>query len=131
MKKGRVPRRSFTAWISQWVFITKDPVPACSAPAATQGAERLAPAARIDNQSPLRSELETPTWSRSQSLALLWATTIACAAMGTGCAAMPSAPTALTPPGSESWQRAGCKTPETCGWLWVSPINGLGPAPQQ
>ena len=89
-----------------------------------QGAERLAPAARIDNQLPLRSELETPTWSHSQSLALLWATTIACAAMGTSCAAMPPAPTPITPPGSESWRRAGCKTPETCGWLWVSPIPG-------
>jgi hypothetical protein len=96
-----------------------------------QGAERLAPAARIDSQLPLTFELETPTWSRSQSLALLWATMIACSAMGTGCAPMPSPPTPITPPGSESWQRAGCKTPETCGWLWVPPVNGLGPAPQQ
>ena len=96
-----------------------------------QGAERLAPAARIDNQFPLRSELETPTWSRSQSRALLWATTIACAAMGTSCAPMPSAPTPITPPGSESWQRVGCKTPESCGWLWVPAIKGPYPSPQQ
>ena len=90
-----------------------------------QGAERLAPAARIDNQLPLRSELEIPTWSRSQSLALLWATTIACVAMGTSCAPMPPAPTPITPPGSESWQRVGCKTPDSCGWLWTSPIPGV------
>ena len=96
-----------------------------------QGDERLALAARIDNHLPLRSELETPMWSRSQSFALLWATTIACAAMGTSGAAMPPAPTPITPPGSESWRRAGCKTPDSCGWLWTSPIPGVSVTAQQ
>jgi hypothetical protein len=112
---------------SRWVPSERSP----SLVLTPQGAERLAPAARIDNQLPLRSELEAPTWSRSQSLALLWATTIACAAMGTGCTPMPSAPTSITPPGSESWQRVGCKTPETCGWLWTPAIKGPYPSPQQ
>ena len=96
-----------------------------------QGAERLAPPARSESQLSLRSELESPGWSRAQSLALLWATTIACGAMGSSCALMPPTPTPTTPPGSESWQRVGCKTPETCGWLWAPAINGPYPSPQQ
>jgi hypothetical protein len=95
-----------------------------------QGAERLAPPTRSPDQLSLWSELESPGWSRAQSLALLWTTTIACAAMGSSCVPMPPAPTPTTPPGSESWQRVGCKTPETCGWLWGPAINGLYPAPQ-
>lgn len=96
-----------------------------------QGAERLAPPTRSPDQFSLRSELESPGWSRAQSLALLWTTTIACAAMGSSCAPMPPAPTPTTPPGSESWQRVGCKTPETCGWLWGPAINGPYPGPQR
>ena len=96
-----------------------------------QGAERLAPPTRSADPLSLRSELESPGWSRAQSLALLWTTTIACAAMGSSCALMPPAPTPTTPPGSESWQRVGCKTPETCGWLWGPAINGAYPGPQQ
>lgn len=96
-----------------------------------QGIDRLVPPMRSEAQAPLRSELEAPGWSRAQSLALLWTTTIACAAMGSRCAPMPPAPTLATPPGSESWQRVGCKTPETCGWLWVPAIKGPYLGPQQ
>jgi len=96
-----------------------------------QGAERLVPPARGENQMSLRSELETPGWSRAQSLALLWTTTIACSAMGSGCSAMLAAPTSTTPPGGESWRLAGCKTPETCGWMWKPVISGPYLAPQQ
>ena len=96
-----------------------------------QAAERLAPAPRIDGQLSLRSELETRTWSRSQSRALVWATTVACVAMGTSCSPMPPAPTPITPPGRESWQRVGCKTPDSCGWLWASPIPGVSVTAQQ
>jgi len=96
-----------------------------------QGAERLIPPTRSEIGPSLPSELEAPGWSRAQSLALLWTTRIACAAMGSGCASLPPAPTPTTPPGSEPWQRVGCRTPETCGWLWVPAINGLYPGPQQ
>jgi hypothetical protein len=96
-----------------------------------QGAERLARPERREGQLSLRSELETPGWSRAQSLALLWATTIACSAMGSGCSAMLPAPTSTTPPGGEPWQLAGCKTPETCGWMWKPVIPGPYVAPQQ
>ena len=57
-----------------------------------------------------------PSGSRAQSIALLLTAHIACAAMGTSCALMPAAQTSITPPGSESWQRVGCKTPQACGW---------------
>ena len=96
-----------------------------------QGAERLAPLNPRNAQALLRSELETPGWSRAQSLALLWTTTIACAAMRSGCAPMPPAPKVITPPGGESWQRVGCKTAEACGWLWTPAIGGPYPAPRQ
>ena len=96
-----------------------------------QGAERLAPPTRNPDQLSLGSGLESPGWSRAQSFALLWTTTIACAAMGSSCALMPPAPTPTTPPGSESWQRVGCKTPETCGWLWKPAINSPSPDPQR
>jgi hypothetical protein len=81
-----------------------------------QGAERLAPPARSESPLSLRSDWETPDGSRAQSLALLVTAHIACLAMGKSCALMPWAQTAITPPGSESWQRVGCKTPEACGW---------------
>jgi hypothetical protein len=81
-----------------------------------QGAERLAPPVRSESPLSLRSEWDTASVSRAQSLALLLTAQIACAAMGTSCALMPPAPTAITPPGSESWQRGGCKTPQACGW---------------
>ena len=96
-----------------------------------QGAERMVSPKRRQSPFSLRSEVEAPGWSRGQSLALLWATTVACAAMGSGCAPMPPAPTPTTPPGSESWQRGGCKSPETCGWLWTPAINGPYPGPQK
>ena len=96
-----------------------------------QGVERLAPPTRSETQFSLRSELESPGWSRAQSLVLLWTTTIACAAMGSGCAPMLPTPTPNTPPGSELWQHAGCKTPETCGWLWRPAIAGPYFGPQQ
>ena len=96
-----------------------------------QGAERLAPPARNESQSSLRSELESPGWSRAQSLALLWTTAIACSVTRLGCVAMPPVQPQITPPGSESWQRVGCKTPETCGWLWAPEISGPYPSPQQ
>src|SRR5262245_17972459 len=96
-----------------------------------QGVERLAPPTRNQTQSSLRSELESPGWSRAQSLSLLWTMAIACAAMGSSCAPTPPAPTPTTPPGSESWQRVGCKTPETCGWLWAPAVNGPYPGRQQ
>ena len=81
-----------------------------------QGAERLTPPARSESPLSLRTEWETPSGSRAQSLALLLTAQIACAAMGTSCALMPSTRTAIAPPGSESWQSVGCKTPQACGW---------------
>jgi hypothetical protein len=96
-----------------------------------QGAERLAPPAPSESQLSLRSELEPPEWTRAQTLALLWTTAIACSVTRLGCVAMPPAQPQITPPGSESWRRVGCKTPETCGWLWAPEINGPSPSPQQ
>jgi hypothetical protein len=81
-----------------------------------QGAEHLTPPARSESPLSLRSEWEAPSGSRVQSLALLLPAQIACAAMGTSCALTPPARTSITPPGSGSWQRVGCKTPQACGW---------------
>ena len=96
-----------------------------------QGAERLAPPASSEGLSSLRFELEPANWTRAQSLALLVTAAVACSVTRLGCVAMPPAQPPITPPGSESWQRVGCKTPETCGWLWAPAINGPYPGPQQ
>jgi len=96
-----------------------------------QGVERLAPPARSETGLSVRSELGSPGWSRAQSLALSLTTTIACAVMGSACAPMLPTPMPATPPGSELWQLAGCKTPATCGWLWGPAIGGPYFSPQQ
>jgi hypothetical protein len=96
-----------------------------------QGAERLAPSARSESQASLRFELESPGWSRAQSLALWWTTFLACGAMGSSCALTPPPPTPSIPPDNESWRRAACKTPDTCGWLWGPALYLPYPDPQK
>ncbi len=96
-----------------------------------QGAERLARSERVEGPLSLPSELETPRWSRAQSLGLLWATTIACSATRLGCVATPPAQAQIPPPGSESWREVGCKKDETCRWFRRPVIEGQYPSPQQ
>jgi len=83
-----------------------------------QGAERLAPPARSEGQLSLQPEWEAPGHSRTLSLALQLAAEIAWLAMGARYELMPPAPTAVIPPGSSSWLRVGCKSPQDCGWPW-------------
>jgi hypothetical protein len=81
-----------------------------------QGAERLASPARSEGQLSLLPDFETPGHSRALSLGIRLAAEIAWLAMGASYAVMPPAPTAVISPGSNSWQRIGCKWPEDCLW---------------
>jgi hypothetical protein len=92
--------------------------PGLSVVLTPQAAERLAARPGAATQANTSGEASVAQLTRTQTTALLWATSIACGALGLACSPMPPPPTATTPPGAEAWRRAGCRSAETCGWLW-------------
>ena len=83
-----------------------------------QAVQRQAPGPNSNDALPVEFRQERPAPSRSQSLVFLWATTFACAAMGSHCASEVPTASGITPPGSEPWRIAGCKSPEACPPFW-------------